>query len=471
DARWPHASTSYAVGGGGGGDRFSALPEGIIDHILSFLPAEDAVRSSVLSGLWRGDWAHAPALNLSDERHQGRFLAFARAVLSRYGAPDIPALNVAIGCESNLGPGTAAWLRDAMERAVGSISVSVTAPVPMDRLTLPRRLRAKSISLTLSSMYENADLVLPDEPCETVAFGSLVELNLSRARLQGGGGVSLGEFLSSCCPCLRLLRLSKVSDGRHSKLQVVAANLQVLVVRYCCFYSLSQWDTDNVVQISAPRLHNISWLGGLPGHLSFLTDCRCVQRLALGFKWYQLKDRGFQQANAMQLLEMCPGSDDRPTLSVLEELVLSHLFSFSFRISVAHHFRHVDLEQISRLPNIRALSLRIAGAGRVVNCNITPSIFFFLRQCLNLTRLHIDLSMLHQGSRSNHDYLVLPLQEIRTSGFMGSDREMELADLLFGVRAAWPALERISVSFPPIERLPDGSLLCGADGTTACIRW
>ncbi|XP_012699197.1 putative F-box/LRR-repeat protein At5g02700 [Setaria italica] len=262
DARWPHASTSYAVGGGGGGDRFSALPEGIIDHILSFLPAEDAVRSSVLSGLWRGDWAHAPALNLSDERHQGRFLAFARAVLSRYGAPDIPALNVAIGCESNLGPGTAAWLRDAMERAVGSISVSVTAPVPMDRLTLPRRLRAKSISLTLSSMYENADLVLPDEPCETVAFGSLVELNLSRARLQGGGGVSLGEFLSSCCPCLRLLRLSK-------------------------------WDTDNVVQISAPRLHNISWLGGLPGHLSFLTDCRCVQRLALGFKWTWSKYHAF----------------------------------------------------------------------------------------------------------------------------------------------------------------------------------
>nr|TKW35172.1 hypothetical protein SEVIR_2G354732v2 [Setaria viridis] len=127
-----------------------------------------------------------------------------------------------------------------------------------------------------------------------------------------------------------------------SKLQVVAANLQVLVVRYCCFYSLSQWDTDNVVQISAPRLHNISWLGGLPGHLSFLTDCRCVQRLALGFKWYELKDRGFQQANAMQLLEMCPGashlnvcigtsqgSDDRPTRSVLEEL---------------------DLEQISRAP-------------------------------------------------------------------------------------------------------------------------
>nr|TKW35171.1 hypothetical protein SEVIR_2G354666v2 [Setaria viridis] len=103
--------------------------------------------------------------------------------------------------------------------------------------------------------------------------------------------------------------------------------------------------------------------------------------------------------------------------------------------------------------------------------------------------------MLHQGSRSNHDYLVLPdeyetvkkprlsaycdawkgwrnqvqrlgsLQEIRISGFMGSDREMELADLLFGVRAAWPALERISVSFPPIERLPDGSLLCGVDGT------
>ncbi|OEL18423.1 hypothetical protein BAE44_0020557 [Dichanthelium oligosanthes] len=117
--------------GGGAEDRLSDLPDGILEHVLSFLPAEDAVRSSVLSWRWRGAWAHAPALNLSDERHlQGRFLSFARAVLARYGARDIPALDVVIGCKSNLGPGTPAWLHYAMERVVGSISVSVRCRDP-----------------------------------------------------------------------------------------------------------------------------------------------------------------------------------------------------------------------------------------------------------------------------------------------------------------------------------------------------
>jgi hypothetical protein len=106
---------------GGGADRLSDLPDGILEVVLSFLPAADAVRTSVLSRRFRGAWAHAPALNLSDGLLQGRFLGFAREALARYGAPDIPALDVTIGCECNLGPATAAWLRDAMERAVESV--------------------------------------------------------------------------------------------------------------------------------------------------------------------------------------------------------------------------------------------------------------------------------------------------------------------------------------------------------------
>jgi hypothetical protein len=44
------------------------------------------------------------------------------------------------------------------------------------------------------------------------------------------------------------------------------------------------------------------------------------------------------------------------------------------------------------------------------------------------------------------------LREIRISGFVGTDPEMELANLLFGVGAAWPALERISISsFAPLS--------------------
>jgi hypothetical protein len=308
----------------GGDDRLSDLPEGILQHVLSFLPAEDAVRSSVLSRRWLRAWAHAPKLNLSDELLRDRFLGFAREVLERYGAPDVPELDVTLGCESNLGPATAAWLRDAMGRVVESISVSVTAPGALYQLTLPRGLRAKSISLRLSGTFEYGPLVLP-EPGAPTSFGALEELSLSRVRLRERVR-PLGEFLSSCCPGLRKLRLTKVSGElrraplvlhldmleelvvdhveRFNKLQVVSANLRVLGV-LSCFESMSQWRMDTVVEISAPRLEAVGWSGFLPKHLSFLHGSHCIRRLS-GLRFYFSWNLS---TSAVRLLEMCSSAD------------------------------------------------------------------------------------------------------------------------------------------------------------------
>jgi hypothetical protein len=79
DARKPRGAV------GGGADRLSDLPDGVLELVLSFLPAADAVRTSVPSRRFRGAWAHAPALNLSDGLLKGRFLGFAREVLARRG--------------------------------------------------------------------------------------------------------------------------------------------------------------------------------------------------------------------------------------------------------------------------------------------------------------------------------------------------------------------------------------------------
>ncbi|CAN6219135.1 unnamed protein product [Urochloa humidicola] len=292
----------------GGSDRLCDLPDGIFEHVLSFLPAADAVRSSVLSKRWLRAWAHAPALNLSDEHLQDRFLGFARELLARYGAAYIPSLNVTLtlGRESNLGPAAAEWLHGAMERAVESISVTVTAPGPMHQLALPRGMRAKSITLGLSGIaFQHGPLVLP-EPGAPTSYGGLTELSLSRVRLQERVR-PLGEFLSSCCPGLRKLRLTKVSGGlvadgglhlwphvlrldmleelmvdrveSFDKLQVVSASLRVLGV-HSCFESLSQWGIDTVVEIWAPRLEAVGWTGSLPKHLSFLNGSHCIRRLS-----------------------------------------------------------------------------------------------------------------------------------------------------------------------------------------------
>ncbi|GFP96495.1 F-box/FBD/LRR-repeat protein at3g52680 [Phtheirospermum japonicum] len=45
-------------------DRLSALPDGVISHILSFLPTQLSVKTSILATRWRFMWARVPVLDL-----------------------------------------------------------------------------------------------------------------------------------------------------------------------------------------------------------------------------------------------------------------------------------------------------------------------------------------------------------------------------------------------------------------------
>ncbi|CAD6217748.1 unnamed protein product [Miscanthus lutarioriparius] len=386
---------------GGGADRLSDLPDGILEHVLSFLPAADAVRTSVLSRRFRTAWAHAP-------------------------------------------PSTSPT---ASSRAGSSAS----------RVRCSRETRA-----------------------------------------------TLGVFLSSCCPQLRKLRLSKVSGGlaadggltlwplvlhldlleelavdrveTFTKLQVASSNLRTLGV-LSCFESFLQWAMDTVVEISAPRLEDFSWSGTLPKHLSFLNlnGSHCIRRLRLcGLRFY-LPGKQIRSASAVRLLEMCSRAD--------------HLI---LRIDIPDStsppmLNREELKHVPHLPNIRVLSLEMFSLLQLTGCPIAPVISSFLRRCPNLTQLHIDLLKLNIFSRLNAECFMVSfdltnetcvplgcqgndetemkkawqstdrgmwkrktwrdqqqlssLGEIRLGGFMGTDREMEVAGLLFGVGASQPALE------------------------------
>uniref|UniRef100_R7W7Q1 F-box domain-containing protein n=1 Tax=Aegilops tauschii TaxID=37682 RepID=R7W7Q1_AEGTA len=67
---WPRAAASEAKLAAsmlGGEDRISALPDGVLQHVLGFLPARDAVQTSVLAGRWRHAWRSIRRLHLSPD--------------------------------------------------------------------------------------------------------------------------------------------------------------------------------------------------------------------------------------------------------------------------------------------------------------------------------------------------------------------------------------------------------------------
>ncbi|EES08175.2 hypothetical protein SORBI_3005G076800 [Sorghum bicolor] len=64
-----------------GADRISALPDGVREHVLSFLPAHDAVRTTVLARSWRDLWMRSPALCIVGWGTVDKFTQFVERLL------------------------------------------------------------------------------------------------------------------------------------------------------------------------------------------------------------------------------------------------------------------------------------------------------------------------------------------------------------------------------------------------------
>ncbi|XP_018514478.1 F-box protein At4g22280-like [Brassica rapa] len=142
-------------------DRISSLPDGVIIHILSFLPLEKSAQTSVLAKRWRILFAFSPNLDLllyQNDMRRPRFLKFVERVLYVSGNSSIKKFS--LSCRK--GYRTKLWLRDVLHRG-GLLDLDLRlgiadAGLPCEIFTCKTLVELKLTEFCIKELPEDASL-------------------------------------------------------------------------------------------------------------------------------------------------------------------------------------------------------------------------------------------------------------------------------------------------------------------------
>ncbi|KAF2617946.1 hypothetical protein F2Q68_00042422 [Brassica cretica] len=171
-----------------GRDRISGLPESLLTQILSYLPTEQSVQTSVLSKRWENLYLSVPGLDLdcssipyyADEMLLS-FLTFIDKLLEF--SPELSLLKVKIKCRNTMIDGFKDRIGTMIDRGIQHLDVMSSTDYYED---------------TLRDILPVVDFM----PMNLLTSKTLVYLKLSSSGLRDPGFVSM--------PCLRFLHLEQV---------------------------------------------------------------------------------------------------------------------------------------------------------------------------------------------------------------------------------------------------------------------
>ncbi|TVU04614.1 hypothetical protein EJB05_47737, partial [Eragrostis curvula] len=317
-------------------DRISALPDDLLHVILSFLgDARDVTRMAVLSRRWRHVWVHAKNLtfgdgDLANSTVPCHFAGFVDWALAKRGDVDMESLKIHFSGEGYASPEQVnEWLRYAARCVVRSVDFYLDVPTDKQQaVELPSHGRATSILLSLS---RHSRVQLP--AAAAASYQALTELRLVAPLLsEEVAGGTLGDFVTSCCPCLRRLSLMRpkglpqlvlrsevledlditwANDLRM--LDVAAPNLRIVSLKYC-FHNITSSEEDDaskVARIVAPRIQEFCFqhytqIPQLELDIHDLTSVRRLNNLVLDMHGRYCRETQV----GLSFLAKCPGVQD-----------------------------------------------------------------------------------------------------------------------------------------------------------------
>ncbi|XP_020879881.1 F-box/FBD/LRR-repeat protein At2g04230-like isoform X2 [Arabidopsis lyrata subsp. lyrata] len=209
-------------------DRISDLPEALLLHILSSLPTEKAIATSVLSKRWRSLWKMVPKLKFDYKFHPLADMdahVFSENVyrsLSLHKAPVLESLHLTFEGRTDC-MDVGIWIATAFARRVRKL-VLVSVYHEEQIVILPSVLFSCNDTLEILKLKYAIDLEFPPRVC----LKSLRKLYLYEVQFKDEESVS--NFLCGC-PSLEDLVVHRYSNADVENFTIVVPSLQRLTIK------------------------------------------------------------------------------------------------------------------------------------------------------------------------------------------------------------------------------------------------
>lgn len=347
---WVKPATRSTNDGGGHSIKLQDLPEDLLATILSKLPAEEVVRTSVLSSEWRWMWTACPKLHFNGvddacrnggNQNSQMFIDGVNAVLQKHRGKFVDNLEIKFIAENKQVYHINNWIRFAISSRTRKLAFDLASPPNgqghRDHYRFPFELLDKESVCCLQCLQLSFVCLKP--PSQFIGLPNLRKLELYLVK------TTRRDLENMLCSCCKLERLSLVRCHLNDELRVTQplSHLQYLQV-ICCRLTKIEFHAANISTFvydgscipfslhHASKLENakISFTGAILQHVaeSLLDGLPNVQNLTLQLalwwletRWMLNIPRMFSQLRHLQLRLLIPIGETDKILYLLVSLM------------------------------------------------------------------------------------------------------------------------------------------------------
>ena len=258
-------------------DRMSDLPESLLTHILSFLPTQKAITTSILSSRWKDLWTLVPKLDINTEelhpidKHEHTV----SRIFHQHKTPYLQTFRLAYSCDNR--SDVDAWISNVAARKVEELDLKIYDDGYWDFQHL-RSYHSHEIFSCKTLVVLNLRSRIVIDPPSSFQFPSLKILGLFYVDYKSD---SLSGLLSGC-PVLEDLSFESACMGGVFNHKICVPMLKRLsiaikVLTYGLFKLLDYDDSDCIyrIEINTPALEYFKY----SGHLSEVVFLQKLENL------------------------------------------------------------------------------------------------------------------------------------------------------------------------------------------------